>query len=133
MPTTRDGLKSRSVTGSIITEELLHDMIEKSHNEVSTVSSATKRGIKLSWVNTGNVYSFWFGGIPTSNTTIPDKNNPPLLLFNNEEVPILNKFQGEPVHLLGTFLKNSPTNVIHFTMIIDENGIKIQLHQTGYV
>lgn len=128
MPKSKVGLKSRLVNGEILTEDKLHDLIEESHNEVEYGGDFETiiPGVNVSYVKTGNVYSFWFNGISDTNSlTIPESTTDGLEVISSSTLPILELYQGGPMKI-PSVRYNPNDESLNIIVIVDSNGIRIK-------
>lgn len=140
MPHSIDTLKNQSLTGQVITEQFLHNLIESCHNELAELDSSDgvqsipdlhNTGGFLNWVHHGPIYSFWTSGAIDNTMAvpyIPAVNEPAIKIFDGADIPPLHQnWQGAAMRRVATLTNGHPETSYN----VDTDFVLVTIDATG--
>lgn len=82
-------------------------------------------GDYVNYISYGDLYSFWFSGVTTGDFALPAQENQALMFITNNELPILNKYQGEPFYIGAYALQPSFISTVEVIIKVEQAGMSV--------
>lgn len=90
---------------------------------VTTVQNTV--GDYINYISYGDLYSFWFSGSTEDEFTLPPLETNALMFITNNELPILNKYQGDPFYIGAYALQPGFTSTVELIVKVEQSGMSV--------